>query len=407
MASGYKFNYNNATVDLSDVYMEKQYFIDYVLYGWGLNRFGQIGNGTADYYGVTDPAPVLFNINNWKQITSGTRSSAGIKSDGSLWTWGFNSYGELGDNTTAHRSSPIQTVAAGTNWKQVMSGFYHTAAVKLDGTLWAWGLGTSGELGDNSVVSKSSPVQTVAGGGSWSTVACGNGHTAAVKLDGTLWLWGSNYYGQLGDNTTISKSSPVQTIAGGGSWSTVACGDGHTAAVKLDGTLWLWGSNGSGQLGDNTTISKSSPVQTIDGQNTWSIGLNKLSCSTHTTAIKADGTLWVWGYNYHGQLGDNTTTSKSSPVQTITGGGIWSRVSSGDSHTAAIKTDGTLWVWGYNYYGNLANYRDYTTRYKFLSPIQTSARGENWYSVSCSKVSSGFPFQSNMLAIQSGPWALT
>ena len=153
---------------------------------------------------------------------------------GSLWTWGYNDYGGLGDNTNTRKSSPVQTIAAGTNWKQVSCGDSHTSAIKTDGTLWVWGWNYFGQLGDNTTASKSSPVQTISGGTNWKQVAGGGAHTAAIKTDGTLWSWGYNGAGQLGDNTTIAKSSPVQTISAGTDWKQVAGGASHTAAIKDD-----------------------------------------------------------------------------------------------------------------------------------------------------------------------------
>ena len=154
-------------------------------------------------------------------------------STGSLWTWGRNTYGGLGDNTIADKSSPIQTIAGGTNWKQVACNRYHTAAIKTDGTLWLWGYNGYGGLGDNTIAHKSSPIQTIAGGTNWKLVAGGSYHTTAIKTDGTLWLWGYNAYGGLGDNTIAHKSSPVQTIAGGTNWKQVAGGGYHSAAIHF------------------------------------------------------------------------------------------------------------------------------------------------------------------------------
>ena len=158
---------------------------------------------------------------------------------GTLWTWGYNYFGQLGDNTTTGKSSPVQTIAAGTDWKQVAGGLYHTAAIKTDGTLWTWGynhLGYNyyGQLGDNTNTGKSSPVQTISGGTNWKQVACGSTHTAAIKTDGTLWTWGWGSWGNLGDKTTTNRSSPVQTISAGTNWKQVACGDRHTVAIRDD-----------------------------------------------------------------------------------------------------------------------------------------------------------------------------
>ena len=202
-----------------------------------------------------------------------------------MWTWGRNSNGQLGDNTITSRSSPVQTVAFGSNWVQVACGYYYTAATKTDGTLWLWGINTSGQLGDNTVTQRSSPVQTVAFGSNWRYVACGNSTTAAIKTDGTLWTFGIGSSGQLGDNTAASKSSPVQTVAAGTDWKQVTVGNGHLAATKTDSTMWTWGLGTSGQLGDNTAASKSSPVQTVAYGYKWK---QAIAGNTTTVAIQTE-----------------------------------------------------------------------------------------------------------------------
>ena len=186
--------------------------------------------------------------------------------------WGRN-YGELGDNSTTSKSSPVQTVSGGTNWKLVAAGVgaRHTTAIKTDGTLWTWGDNAFGQLGDNTVATKSSPIQTVSGGTNWKQVAVGYAHTAAIKTDGTLWTWGYNLDGQLGDNSTTRKSSPVQTVSGGTNWKLVTGGQYHTASIKTDGTLWIWGRNTNGQLGVNDITHRSSPVQTVAGGTNWKL----------------------------------------------------------------------------------------------------------------------------------------
>ena len=255
-----------------------------------------------------------------------------------LMVWGNNNNGKLGDNTTTNKSSPVQTIAYGNNWKQVSCGGVTTiaAAIKTDGTLWCWGFNGNGQLGDNTVTNKSSPVQTVGFATNWKQVSCGSGlvaqsHTAAIKTDGTLWAWGRNSNGQLGDNTITNKSSPVQTVTFGTNWKQVSCGTSFTAATKTDGTLWLWGLGTSGQLGNDAATSRSSPVQTISFGSNW----KQVACGdNHTAAIKQDGTLWLWGDNSYGNLGDNTTIKKSSPVQTVAGGTTWMQVAMGFGHAA-------------------------------------------------------------------------
>jgi alpha-tubulin suppressor-like RCC1 family protein len=344
------------------------------LWSWGEGQYGQLGIAVNE--DRSSPVQTVSGGTNWKQVEVSRFHSSAIKTDGTLWLWGLNSNGQLGDNTSADRYFPVQTVSGGTNWKQVACELIHTAAIKTDGTLWLWGNNDYGNLGDNTTIRKSSPVQTIALGTNWKQVTCGSYHSAAIKTDGTLWLWGRNDVGQLGDNTRTDKSSPIQTVTGGTNWKQVACGYKHSAAIKTDGTLWLWGRNDVGQLGDNTRTDKSSPIQTVTGGTNW-----KQVSGVHlqTAAIKTDGTLWLWGRNDVGQLGDNTRTDKSSPIQTVSGGTNWKQVACGYKHSAAIKTDGTLWSCGYNLVGQLGD----NTGTNKSSPVQTVSGGTNWKQVSC------------------------
>jgi len=349
------------------------------LWLWGYNNNGQLGNSSI--ISRSSPVQTICGGTNWGQIACGADHTAAIKTDGTLWLWGYNSVGKLGNNTTADRSSPVQTISGGTNWSQVSCGADHTAAIKTDGSLWVWGRNI-GNLGDGTFLYRSSPVQTICGGTNWSEVACGAEYTAAIKTDGSLWLWGSNGDGRLGHNTIVSESSPVQTVSGGNNWSQVGCGDNHTAAIKTDGTLWCWGYNQHGQTGDNTDINRSSPVQTISGGTNWS----QVACgSNHTAAVKTDGTLWLWGNNDYGQLGNNIGGTsydyRSSPVQTVSGGNNWKQVICGGYNTAAIKTDGTLWLWGSNSSGKLGN----NSIINRSSPVQTVSGGTNWNQVACGR----------------------
>ena len=360
--------------DVGDLLVPRDLFSEGGLWNWGYNGYGQLGDSTMTHR--SSPGQTIAGGTNWKQVACGYYNTAAIKTDGTLWTWGSNIYGQLGDSTNVAKSSPVQTITGGTNWKQVACGYKYTAAIKTDGTLWSCGYNGSGQLGDSTITHRSSPVQTIAGGTNWKQVACGREHTTAIKTDGTLWTWGRDTYGQLGDSTIANKSSPIQTIAGGTNWKQVACGRYHTTAIKTDGTLWSWGYNLFGELGDSTITRKSSPVQTIAGGTNW----KQVACGEYNTAaIKTDGTLWLWGNNYAGQLGDSTIISRSSPVQTITGGNNWKQVS-GAYHTAAIKTDGTLWLWGRNSEGQLGD----STIVNKRSPVQTIAGETNWKQVACS-----------------------
>ena len=374
MTTKFRFkNADNTTVDFEDYYVRADYFRSGNLWVMGENTYGKLGDNTL--VNKSSPVQTIACGSNWKQVDCGQQHTAAIKTDGTLWTWGYNLYGQIGDNTATNRSSPVQTIAYGTNWMQVACGNYHTAAIKTDGTCWAWGTNTRGQLGSDAF-EPASPVQTISFGNNWKQISCGDSFTAAIKTDGTLWCWGYNQNGQLGNNTITHRSSPVQTIAYGTNWKQVSCGLAHTAAIKTDGTLWSWGRNYEGQLGDNTITHRSSPVQTTAYGTNW----KQVSCNNRSltsVAIKTDGTLWGWGSNGNGVLGDNTMTMRSSPIQTVAFGTNWKKVSCGSGSTAAIKTDGTLWTWGYNFYGQLGN-NTVTSR---SSPIQTITGGTNWMQV--------------------------
>jgi YD repeat-containing protein len=377
MATGFKVSQiGNYAVDVDDILIRREYFNDGTLWTWGYNTYGGLGDNTTS--NKSSPGTTAGGGTNWKQVSCGYQHTAAIKTDGTLWTWGYNGYGALGDGTTTSRSSPGTTAGGGTNWKQVAGGSYHTAAIKTDGTLWTWGYNTKGQLGSGTTSNRSSPVTVVGGGTNWKQVACSQYyHTAAIKTDGTLWTWGYNGYGQLGDGTATDRSSPGTTAGGGTNWKQVACGRQQIAAIKTDGTLWSWGYNGNGQLGDGTTSHRSSPGTTAGGGTNW----KQVACGlSHMAAIKTDGTLWSCGYNGKGALGDGTISNRSSPGTTAGGGTNWKQVScDGDRYTAAIKTDGTLWTWGYNLYGELGT--NNTSSYS--SPVTTIAGGTNWKQVIC------------------------
>ena len=377
MPTFYNFRENGLDYSFDDVFVPADLFRDGNLFTWGRGDEGQLGTNTETH--KSTPVTTCAGGTNWKQVSFGGNffigHCAAIKTDGTLWTWGKGNYGQLGNNSTTNRSTPVTTFAGGTNWKQVSSGYAFCAAIKTDGTLWTWGRGTSGQLGNAVTTNASTPVTTFAGGTNWKQVSAGGAFTAAIKTDGTLWTWGTGGSGQLGDNTVTDKSTPVTTFAGGTNWKQVSGGGEFCAAIKTDGTLWTWGYGNSGRLGNNTATNKSTPLTTFAGGTNWKqVSAGVFQCA----AIKTDGTLWTWGRGTYGQLGNNTTTNKSAPVTTFAGGTNWKQVSSGRSHCTAIKTDGTLWTWGRGNYGQLG---DNTTTNK-STPVTTFAGGTNWKQVS-------------------------
>jgi len=351
----------------SDARVTKNIFV------FGTNTYGQLGTDNTINY--SSPVKEVSASSTWSSVGVGQYHTSAIKTNGTLWSWGRGVFGALGTDDVISYSSPVQEVSSSTTWSSVSCGTYYTSAIKTDGTLWGWGYNNSGQLGTGDVIWASSPVQEVSSSTTWSSVSCGTYYTSAIKTDGTLWAWGINSNATLGTDDVICYSSPVQEVSGSTNWSSVNSGPYHTSAIKTDGTLWSWGNNLFGHLGTDDVINYSSPVQEVSGSTNWS----SVSCGTYyTPAIKTDGTLWTWGYNSVGQLGTGDVVSYSSPVQEVSNSTNWSSVSGGGVHIAAIKTDGTLWAWGKNASGELGTGN--VTCYS--SPVQEVSSSTTWSSVS-------------------------
>jgi alpha-tubulin suppressor-like RCC1 family protein len=357
---------DNDGVDVGNKYVTKEYLMDnYTGFNTNIVQSGLFlsGDGGQGQLGdnslITKSSPVTTSGGgtNWRTVAGGYLFAAAVKNDGTLWTWGDSAYGKLGNNSpAAFRSSPGTTSGAGTTWANVICGREFMLSIKSDGTLWSWGRNDVGQLGTGTTVDRSSPQTTVGAGNDWIKVAAGTDHSLGLKSSGLLYSWGEGLYGALGSNATTNRSSPV-TVLGSSTttpWVAISAGLGSSAAIKSDGTLWTWGGNAFGQLGNNSTTNRSSPVTVASGGTTW----KKVSTgfeSQFMVAIKTDGTLWGWGSGYGGVTGNNTTVNRSSPVTTSGGGTTWNSISAGYYCTTAIKTDGTLWGWGYNVFGGLGN----------------------------------------------------
>ncbi|MBA6153166.1 T9SS type A sorting domain-containing protein [Gelidibacter maritimus] len=283
------------------------------LWGWGYNWFGQLGDGTNT--NIEFPTRIGTDTD-WDWVSSGHRHSVGMKTDGSLWAWGSNVKGELGNGGSENSHLPIQVVSQNdaTKWKKAFAGWIITIAIKTDGTLWAWGDNSGGQLGDGTTTTKRVPTK-IGTDTDWEAIATGYQHVIAIKTDGTLWAWGVNNFGQLGDGTNLQRLTPTQ-IGTDTDWKTVDAGLHHTLATKTDGTLWAWGLNGAGSVGDNTIINRNVPVQIGTDQDWESVSAGNLQ----SKALKTDGNIWAWGFNNNGQVGNGTNTaSVRAPVLTNCG----------------------------------------------------------------------------------------
>ena len=297
---------------------------------------------------------------------------------GELYAWGYGSGGMLGLNGTASQSSPTQ-VGTDTTWSSPENGLpkatmgYGFTVIKSDGTLWGVGDNGPGLLGMNNRTDYSSPIQIFGGSGTdWKFLNnpeqnYGSGATYAIKNDGTAWASGSNTYGQLGQNDRTTRSSPIQIP--GTTWDNIASAGNTSGLIKTDGTLWTVGRNVYGNLGINNRTNYSSPVQ-VPGT-TWR---TVYAGNYGLAAIKTDGTLWSWGYNSYGSLGQNNLVKYSSPTQIP--GTTWEQFASGNANGFGLKTDGTLWAWGYNDKGALGVLDSHDAGNNYSSPVQVP--GTNW-----------------------------
>ena len=347
------------------------------LYAWGNGAQGKLGNNTTT--NLSSPNSVVGGINTWCQVSSSFKHTAAVTLSGKLFTWGCNGHFQIGDGTGTSRSSPVSILGGFTDWCQVAGGYCHTAAVRTNGTLWTWGSGGDGRLGDGTTTDKCSPVSVVGGFTDWCQVSAGEKFTVALRQNGTIWTFGWNNKGQLGrNNQDIHTCSPVSIVGGITDWAQISAGFEHVVALRQNGTVWAWGDGGKGQLGNNFNTNRSSPVSVVGGFTDWC----QVSAGTcHTAAVRTNGTLWTWGDAGNGRLGHGCVglaANRSSPVSVIGGFTDWCQVSAGGSHTAAVRTNGTLWAWGDGVNGRLG---DYTTVDK-CSPVSVVGGFTNWCKVS-------------------------
>ena len=327
---------------------------DAALWCSGNDGSGQLGQ----YYGNSagSPTPQLAPGTTFTAGSTGYAEGCGVRSDGTLWCWGNNSNGVVGDGSVTARWSPVQAGSA-TTWRSVSIGSTAVCATRTDDSLWCWGNAAYGQTG---ISGASGNVTTPTAGpaGSWSSVSVGDTHTCGIKTDGTLWCWGENLNGGIGDGTTTNRPTPVAiTATGVTTWASVSAGFYNTCGLAATGSaaggLFCWGYNNSGQLGDGTTTNRNSPVRI--GSATWTA----VSAGRgHTCGVQTAGTAWCWGLNNNGQVGDGTATNRSAPTQ-VGSATTWADIDAAYEYSCARRTDSTLWCWGLNNNRQLGN-RDTT-----------------------------------------------
>jgi alpha-tubulin suppressor-like RCC1 family protein len=330
---------------------------------WGYNGSGQLGNG--NYNG--SPLPVTSILSgDIKAVASGNEHSLALKADGTVWAWGDNLDGQLGNGTSTPESNlPVQVKAKVLGLTFPLTGITaiasgdsrHSLALRNDGTVWALGLNTNGQLGDGTYIDRNTAVK-VQGLSEVKAIAVGNQHSLALKTDGTVWAWGLNSSGQLGNGAGgigAKSSKPVQ-VSNLSGVKAIAAGTYHSLALKSDGTVWAWGDNYNGQLGTGSYYSSKTPVAVKTTSGSILGGVTSIAAGGyHSLALKIDGTVRAWGENSDGQLGNGVAgTSIPTPVVVSNLSGV-KTLAGGVYHSLALKTDGTVRAWGWNFYGQLGD----------------------------------------------------
>jgi alpha-tubulin suppressor-like RCC1 family protein/outer membrane protein assembly factor BamB len=345
---------------------------DHTLWAWGLNNFGQLGNTESGVTGTNQifrntpqligPLGTNGSVNTnaiWASVSAGGRGadvatnqpggfSLAIQTNGSLWAWGANHFGQLGIGSTALQRTPT-LVGSDSNWFQVEAGATHTLALKRDGSLWAWGGNNVGQLGFGNTTATSVPLR-VGAESAWVEIRAGGFFSLARRADGTIWAWGANTNRQLGLGANSNRSVPTM-IGTNSDWAGLSAGVGHSLALKTNRTLWAWGQNDSGQLGIGTDLVTTNLVQ-VGTETDW---LLPEAGNAHSFALKTNGALFAWGANTFGQLGNGQT----SPNPNVLPIGIASdppwRAIDASTHSLGMTIDGRVWAWGWNSHGQVGD----------------------------------------------------
>jgi len=323
---------------------------DGTLWGSGSSEQGQLGDGVPREPGISRIRVGLSPLTpgeTWLSVAAGSTHTLGIRQDGSVWAWGDNQYGQLGDGTSDLRVAPVRILDGGV--AAVVAGRSHSLARLASGEVFAWANEFGARLGNGGAPC---PAPCPGPPGLWAALAAGNLHTLGLRPDGTLWAWGLNDSGQLGNEDSFNVVQPVQ-IGADNNWSQISAGDQHSLALRVDGSLWAWGDQSSGQLGLGVAFGPPVYVPTRVGQeNDWAA---IASGPSHNLALKRDGTLWSWGDNFSGQLGIGTRGIEQYQTSPVRVGNLagWRAIAAGGGHGLALREDGTLWSWGDNSVGQL------------------------------------------------------
>ncbi len=289
--------------------------------------------------------PVISNAQSWTKVSCGGEFTVALRSDGTLWSCGFNGNGQLGVGSTDEHDSLVQ-IGTDKDWSDIAAGGFHCIALKKDGSLWAWGINADGELGDSTTDKKLSPIR-IGTATDWAFIEASFVNSYAIKKNNSLYGWGFNGFYQLADSVITNSLVPLR-IGGANDWAKVSAGGAHVLALKTDSTLWSWGANLNGQAGTNSTQQAISTPNRVGTSSNW----EDISAGFEfSSGIQSDHTLWTWGFNGNNQLGYTTTGFVIAPQMVF--GDSWKNPAAGLAHCFAQKLDGSLWGWGFNGAGQL------------------------------------------------------
>jgi alpha-tubulin suppressor-like RCC1 family protein len=326
------------------------------LWAWGQQNSGEIGDNSTTNRSF--PVAVLGATKTFCKISAGGTFTLAISNSGRAWGWGYNGNGTVGDNTITNRLTPVSVLGAVKTFCHISAGFGHSLAIDKNGRAWGWGYNGVGQLGDNTIISKRTPISVLGAVKTFCQISGGNGFTMAIDKNGRAWGWGGNGYGQLGINTvaTLSVRTPVSVLGTVKTFCEIVASignDPHVLALDKNGRAWAWGANFGGQLGNNSAVfSVLTPVSVLGAVKTFcKIAVSGLG----SHAIDKNGRVWGWGANLQGQIGDNTAVSKRTPVSVLGAVKTFCQISAGGGNAFAITHTGKVWGWGFNYNGRLGN----------------------------------------------------
>ena len=310
---------------------------DSTVWAWGVNSDGQLGDNTTTQRKTAIQTSGLSGV---VAVAAGAKHSLALTSAGVLWAWGDNYYGQIGNANNTDQRLPVQVL---TGVSQVGAGDYHTIALKSDGSLWIWGANNEGQLGDGGTTNRNTPYQ-VTGLGLVNAIVGGGNHTLAIlAAGGSLKAWGKNTNGQLGDGSTYARATSPVSVAAVLNATSPAGGYAFSLARLFDGTLYAWGYNSNGQLGFGDTTQRSTPALLSTPTSVVAIATG----GSHVLALLSDGSLVAWGHNTYGSVGDGSDTQRTSPVA-VTGLSSLVAVGAGQYHSVAVTSAGAVWAWGRN-----------------------------------------------------------